>query len=434
MRQITHALVVTLIAAALIVVGQVVVTVQDTGAAAQLTSTTCPGSGCLTIDTTGGGSGVVRVAGTWTGTLVFEAALEQSDYFAIEGTPPTGTVAPVSSVTTNGTWVVSVAGYRSLRVRASSLSSGQAQVTVRVGGAAHVIRPLGTPTNSGGGPSGGLTNTELREAPLATTVGNFPATQPVSLASVPSHPVTNAGTFAVQVTSAPTTAVTGTVGINNFPSATTVSNFPASQAVTGPLTDAQLRAQALPVSLASTTITNFPSSQTVAGTVAVSNFPASTSVSNFPATQTTREVSNTGRALVGISYTATAPTTADTVVTGLVKATAGSAAAGAQSITPAASKTLRLVAANVQVRTTTAALPWALVTLRVSSTTTCTAASSVLAYLAAGGTAAVIGNVGQFATQWPEGLDLPAGGSVCVSVSGNVTTNVLTVSLQGFEF
>lgn len=36
------------------------------------------------------------------------------------------------------------------------------------------------------------------------------STQPVSLASVPSHAVTNAGTFAVQVTSAPTTAVTGT--------------------------------------------------------------------------------------------------------------------------------------------------------------------------------------------------------------------------------
>ena len=35
-------------------------------------------------------------------------------------------------------------------------------------------------------------------------------TQPVSIASVPSHAVTNAGTFAVQVTSAPTTAVTGT--------------------------------------------------------------------------------------------------------------------------------------------------------------------------------------------------------------------------------
>lgn len=40
-------------------------------------------------------------------------------------------------------------------------------------------------------------------------------TQPVSLASVPSHAVTNAGTFAVQVTSAPTTTVTGTVTETN---------------------------------------------------------------------------------------------------------------------------------------------------------------------------------------------------------------------------
>lgn len=38
----------------------------------------------------------------------------------------------------------------------------------------------------------------------------YQATQPVSLASVPSHDVTNAGTFAVQVTSAPTTTVQAT--------------------------------------------------------------------------------------------------------------------------------------------------------------------------------------------------------------------------------
>jgi hypothetical protein len=47
--------------------------------------------------------------------------------------------------------------------------------------------------------SGPLTDTQLRASVV-----------PVSLASVPSHAVTNAGTFAVQVTSAPTTAVTGT--------------------------------------------------------------------------------------------------------------------------------------------------------------------------------------------------------------------------------
>jgi hypothetical protein len=47
-----------------------------------------------------------------------------------------------------------------------------------------------------------------------------------------------------------------------------IDNFPASQAVTGSfLTDAQLRASAVPVSLTSTTITNFPVTQAVSGTV-----------------------------------------------------------------------------------------------------------------------------------------------------------------------
>lgn len=56
------------------------------------------------------------------------------------------------------------------------------------------------------------------DAPVATPVhvrlsdgAAAITTLPVSLASVPSHAVTNAGTFAVQVTSAPSTTVTGTV-------------------------------------------------------------------------------------------------------------------------------------------------------------------------------------------------------------------------------
>jgi hypothetical protein len=79
--------------------------------------------------------------------------------------------------------------------------------------------------SGGGGSSGGLTDAELRATPVpvsGTVTANTGLSQPltdtqlrssavpVSLASVPSHAVTNAGTFAVQVTSAPTTAVTGT--------------------------------------------------------------------------------------------------------------------------------------------------------------------------------------------------------------------------------
>lgn len=62
--------------------------------------------------------------------------------------------------------------------------------------------------------------------------------------------------------------------------------------VSGPLTDVQLRAAAVPVSVSgSVTVSNLPATQPVSGSVAVSNFPATqpvsgaVSVSNFPATQ-----------------------------------------------------------------------------------------------------------------------------------------------------
>lgn len=78
--------------------------------------------------------------------------------------------------------------------------------------------------------TGGLTDTQLRASAV-----------PVSLSSVPSHAVTNAGTFAVQVTSAPTTAVTGTfyqatqpVSIASMPSTPVTGTFwQATQPVSG---------------------------------------------------------------------------------------------------------------------------------------------------------------------------------------------------------
>jgi len=218
----------------------------------------------------------------------------------------------------------------------------------------------------------------------------------------------------------------------------------ATQPVSGPLTDTQLRASAITVAgpLSDTQLRATP--VPVSGTFWQATQPVSGNVTSNPPTLTkgvqgsqgftVQALKDAGRTAVALSFTTTAPTTADTVVTALVKNSGGVAAAGTQSITAAGGKTFRLTAVNAQIRTTTAALPWALVTLRMSNTTTCTAASSVVAYLAAGGTAAVIGNVGQFATQLPDGFELVAGGSFCISVSGNVTTNVLTFSAQGFEY
>lgn len=67
-------------------------------------------------------------------------------------------------------------------------------------------------------------NVTVDNASLAVTGTFWQATQPVSLATVPSHDVTNAGTFAVQVTSAPTTTVTATdLDIRNLTSTDVVT-------------------------------------------------------------------------------------------------------------------------------------------------------------------------------------------------------------------
>lgn len=67
----------------------------------------------------------------------------------------------------------------------------------------------------------GLTDAELRASAV-----------PVSLATVPSHAVTNVGTFAVQVTSAPSTAVTGTFWQATQPVSGTVTTAPPANAST----------------------------------------------------------------------------------------------------------------------------------------------------------------------------------------------------------
>lgn len=237
----------------------------------------------------------------------------------------------------------------------------------------------------------------------------------------------------VNITGVGGNAVTTTVPISGT---VAVSNFPASQVVTGPLTDAQLRASAVPVSLTSTTITNFPATQPVSGTVTanVGTVPTLTKGTQGATGYTVQNLKDAGRSTVSLSLLATAPTTADTASAALIKTTNGVAAGGTTSITATAGKTLHMMSFTASIRTTTAATPWALVTVRMSTTTTCAVSSPVVAYLAVGGTAAVSGNTGQTTLSLGDGFQLLSGGSFCISISGNVTTNTLTFSAQGFEY
>jgi hypothetical protein len=280
-----------------------------------LTSTTCPGTGCVSVATTGYGSATVTVSGTYSVTAVFEFSTDGgTTYFP---TTCTRTDAAVQETTTGAivsvsrAWDCSVYATTNFRVRASTFVSGSAAVGFT------------------------LTSAAVEAAP---TVSMIPPT--LTLGTRPSTGIT------------------------------------------------------------------------------------------------VQQIVDTSRANVSLTFSSTAPTTADTVVTALVKNINAATLGGAQSIVPSAGNTLRLQSAIVQIRATAATTPWVLVTLRESGTATCTASSSVVAYLAAAGTAAVIGNTGTLAVSWPNGWQISEASthSFCISVAGNVNTNVLNVSIQAIEF
>lgn len=128
----------------------------------------------------------------------------------------------------------------------------------------------------------------------------LPGNQSVSVSNFPA-PVTS-----VSVSNLPTTQqVSGAVSVTNFPApvadqkvngTVSVSNFPATQAVSGTLNignkpEVTVANFPAPVANQNVTVTNFPASQAISGAVTVSNFPStqtvsgSVSISNLPNVQ-----------------------------------------------------------------------------------------------------------------------------------------------------
>jgi hypothetical protein len=119
----------------------------------------------------------------------------------------------------------------------------------------------------------------------SVSVSNFPASQAVT---GDFYPETQPVSGSVSVSNFPTTQpVSGSVSVSNFPTtqpvsgSVSVSNFPASQAVTG-----DFYPETQPVS-GSVSVSNFPASQAVTGDFYPETQPVSgsVSVSNFPTTQ-----------------------------------------------------------------------------------------------------------------------------------------------------
>lgn len=72
----------------------------------------------------------LQITGTWSGTLLVEATVDGSTYFTVDAIPIPAS-SSVSSITTNGQWLIQTAGFLEIRIRCSSYDAGTAQVSLR---------------------------------------------------------------------------------------------------------------------------------------------------------------------------------------------------------------------------------------------------------------------------------------------------------------
>jgi hypothetical protein len=104
----------------------------------------------VTISTVGAGAVSIILTGTWTGTVTFQVSADGSNFISAAAYP-NGSGTAVSTATANGTWIVPVAGFNSLRVWGSSgVTSGTAAISLEASQASTTTNVnstiVGTPT------------------------------------------------------------------------------------------------------------------------------------------------------------------------------------------------------------------------------------------------------------------------------------------------
>lgn len=117
--------------------------------AADISTTTCPGAGCVDFSVGGQGSLGIQITGTWVGTITFQAKIDNSTTFvslvAVSVADTTGT--KVTTTTANGIFGASVAGLNLVRVVFTAYTSGTAVVSFRSTTAASKSYGVSTPAS-----------------------------------------------------------------------------------------------------------------------------------------------------------------------------------------------------------------------------------------------------------------------------------------------
>jgi hypothetical protein len=147
---------------------------------------------------------------------------------------------------------------------------------------------------------------------------------------------------------------------------------------------------------------------------------------------TTQDLKDAGRARVSIVFQGTGAV-ADALLS-LVKSTNGTAAAGATSIAVAANKRLRITSMTFSVKANAAAAAFATFTLRINPTGAALIGSQSEFRVDLGNTEAVVGAARSICIPIPDGLELSGTEQLAVSALAQATTNILSVTLTGFEY
>ena len=316
--------------------------------------------------------------------------------------------------------------------------------------------------NSAGLLTGVSTATPLPVAQQGNVnVGNFPATQPVSIATMPSTPVT--GTFwqvtqPVSLASMPTTPVkpdgslwslTGTSANVNVTNASITVNgtfFQATQPVSGtffqatqPVSIASMPSTPVtgtfwqttqPVSLAS--LPSLAAGANTIGTINVGTLPAITKGTQGTTGVAVQELKDAGRVYKVFYLDAITGITTEALAT--MNINSGGTVTTGTSYTVTAGKTLRIqsFAATVKDSTTTAIYG----RIRVRSAATVSATVGIVASVDIGtttGTAlAGAGSSERFSI--PDGLEIAGGQQIGISHIESATTSTVSCCLIGYEY
>lgn len=135
-----------------------------------------------------------------------------------------------------------------------------------------------------------------------------------------------------------------------------------------------------------------------------------------------------------IRFTATNAAVADTILSCILNTDGVDAGAGATTFAVTGGKRFRFTHATLSLRTTTAANPWGLLSIRMNPAGAAVIGSPVVHWLAVGGTAAVAGNTASDILPFPDGWEISGAMQVALTFANNVNTNVTNIVLHGYEY